>query len=477
MSQWKDSSIEDVNAAAREAKNAFAFWSASSAVQRSKLLTELAQALESDRSALVLLADQESHLGAGRLNGELDRTIFQLRGFAAQVEQGIAFQCTDDQAVSGAPPIGHPALIRARVPVGPVAVFAASNFPFAFSVLGGDTASALAAGCPVIVKAHRAHRELSHRIANLAVNVVKAQGLPPGIFSMVDGPGYDIGIQLIQSTAVQAAAFTGSVRGGMALQKAVNERSRPIPFYGELGSINPVVVLPQALNEHSTELAQGLSASITMGCGQFCTSPGVIIVPAGQAGDQFVSDLVEALKLAKTHEMLTPQMRENFEMGCANWTAHQKMTPLLIEKSESSEPPKPFLMQTDAREFIANHQLHEEVFGPAALIVRVDEPVQTLSALEAVGGTLTVTIWGASQPSSEVLALVHTASQVAGRVLFSGYPTGVAVTAGQQHGGPFPSSTQAFTTSVGWSAIDRFLRPVAFQDAPEWLTARKGQPC
>ncbi len=477
MPLMTDSTAAQVDAAARAAQAAFETFGGSDAATRARLLRGLADALEADRGRLVPLADAETRLGAGRLNGELDRTTFQLRGFATQVEQGAAFAFTDDPAVAGAPPVGHPSLQRVRVPVGPVAMFSASNFPFAFSVLGGDTASALAAGCPVVVKAHSGHRALSHAVADLARGVVKAQGLPAGVFDMVDGRGAEVGVSLVQHPAIAAGAFTGSVRGGLALQKVANERPRPIPFYGELGSINPVIALPSALKAKGAELAAGLAGSITMGCGQFCTSPGVIVVPTGADGDAFVAALAEGLKAAKTHAMLTPQMRAGFEAGRAAWAANPRLQPLLAEVGPEDQPPRPYLAQVDAAGFVADEHLHEEVFGPAALVVRVAGTAQALDVLQAVGGSLTVTIWGADEATAENVELVRVASQVAGRVLFTGYPTGVAVTAGQQHGGPFPSSSQPFTTSVGWAALDRFLRPVALQDAPAWLAARQGRPC
>lgn len=477
MTALIDSTPAAIDRAARAAEAAFAAFGASDAATRATLLRGLADALDAHKARLVALADEETHLGAARLNGEVDRTTFQLRGFATQVEQGAAFAFTDDPAVAGAPPVGHPSLARVRVPLGPVAMYAASNFPFAFSVLGGDTASALAAGCPVVVKAHPSHPRLSREVAALAQGVVAAQGLPAGVFGMVEGAGYEVGTTLARHPAIRAAAFTGSVRGGLALQRAAQERPRPIPFYGELGSINPIVALPSALAAKGAELAAGLAGSITMGCGQFCTSPGVIVVPEGAQGDAFVKTLVESLKAAQPHEMLTPQMRANFEAGRAAWEANARLQPLLHDKAAAGQPPRPFLAQVSAADFIADEHLHEEVFGPAALLVRVAGVPQAIEVLQAVGGSLTATIWGADEASDENLALVRAASQVAGRVLFAGYPTGVAVTAGQQHGGPFPSSTEPSTTSVGWAALDRFLRPVALQDAPAWLAARQGRPC
>lgn len=477
MTTFTDHMPADVDAAARAAHAAFTPYGASDAATRAALLRGLATALEANRERLVALADEETHLGPVRLNGELDRTAFQLRGFATQVEQGAAFAYTDDPAVAGAPPVGHPHLQRVRVPLGPVAMFAASNFPFAFSVLGGDTASALAAGCPVVVRGHSGHPRLSRAVAALASAVVAAQGLPAGVFALVDAPGNQVGAALVSHPLIAAAAFTGSVRGGLALEKIAQARPRPIPFFGELGSVNPVVVLPAALADKGDERAKGLAGSITMGCGQFCTSPGVILLPTGAAGDAFVTTLIEALKTAPTHAMLTPQMRAGFEAGRAAWAGHPLLRPLLAETAAEGQPPRPVLAEVDATDFIADPHLHEEVFGPAALVVRVADTARAIDALQAVGGTLTVTIWGADEASEANTALVRAATQVAGRVLFAGFPTGVAVTGGQQHGGPYPSSTQPATTSVGWAAMDRFLRPVALQDAPAWLSARQGRPC
>lgn len=472
-----ESTPAQIDDAVQAATAAFASFAVSSAAQRATLLCGLAEALEAQRATLVLLADKESGLGVARLSGELDRTTFQLRGFAAQVEQGAAFAYTDDPAVSGAPPVGHPHLMRVRVPLGPVAMFSASNFPFAFSVLGGDTASALAAGCTVVVKAHPGHPELSHAVATIARGVVAAQGLPAGVFGMVEGASIAVGVGLVEHPLIAAVAFTGSFRGGRALEKVAQSRARPIPFYGELGSVNPVVALPAALEAKGAELAQGLAASVAMGCGQFCTSPGVIVVQRDASGDAFVAQLAESLKAATPHGMLSPQIRAGFDKGRAQWAAHAQLKVLVNESGAEDQSPKPFLAEIDAAAFIADRDLHEEVFGPAAIVVRVNGTQRAIDVLDAIGGSLTVTVWGADQPSDEVVALVRTASRVAGRVLFSGVPTGVSVTTSQQHGGPFPSSTLPSSTSVGWAALDRFLRPVSLQDAPAWLTARNGQPC
>ncbi len=470
---------EQVDAAAVAAADAFVSWSASNGATRAALLRALAEALESDRNALVALADEETALGPIRLNGELDRTAFQLRRFADIAERGVPFDFVNDPAVAGAPPVGHPAMVRQRVPLGPVAMFSASNFPFAFSVLGGDTASALAAGCSVVIKAHSGHLVLSNRVAGLIPDVLKKLGLPAGLIGMIQGSGSDVGVRLVRHPAMAAGAFTGSTRGGAVLQAEASARPRPIPFYGELGSINPVVALPEWVAAKGAELAATLAGSIALGCGQFCTSPGVVVLiddaQHKASNDAFVDLFTAALKAQNPHAMLTPGMRQAFDAGVVHMVAAGAQA--LLKEAGSTEAPRPFLAQVDGVNFIAKAELREELFGPSSLIVRTRSVAEALEVLNAVGGSLTVTLWGAETESDTNRALVRGAMSIAGRVLFSGVPTGVAVTAAQQHGGPWPSSTQPMTTSVGDAAMDRFLRPVALQDAPAWLLARKGQPC
>ena len=474
-----DSTPAQIDAAVAAAAAAADTWAAGDGATRAALLRGLAEALEAERAALVPLADAETSLGPGRLNGELDRTAFQLRAFADRVAAGDAFAFTDDPAVAGAPPAGHPHLMRVRLPLGPVAMFAASNFPFAFSVLGGDTASALAAGCPVVVKAHPGHPQLSRAVAALAQRVVAAQGLAAGVFGMVEGAGVDVGVRLVQHPDIAAVAFTGSCHGGLALRAASQSRARPIPFYGELGSVNPVVALPAALQANGAALAATLAGSIALGCGQFCTSPGIVLLFDDPSSAGFTDALATALAAQTPHAMLTPGMRRNFDAGVARLRAGQGVQ-VLLDSGAAAEPtnaaPRPFLAVTDAASFIAQASLHDEVFGPAALLVRVAGADEAVAVLRAVGGSLTVTVWGAEAGDADARRIVRVAQQVAGRVLFAGVPTGVAVCAAQQHGGPFPSSTEPMSTSVGLAALDRFLRPVALQDAPVWLAGRAGRP-
>ncbi len=475
---WPESTPADIDAAAAAAASVADDFAATSAEVRGALLRALGTALDAEREKLVALADRETGLGLPRLNGELDRTIFQLKGFADVLAAGTVHAVVDDAAIAGAPPVGRPHLTRTRVPLGPVAMFSASNFPFAFSVLGGDTAAALAAGCPVVVKGHPAHPELSRVTAALAQRVVAAEGLPAGVFQFVQGGSIEVGVALVNAPAIAAVAFTGSFKGGTALAKVAADRPRPIPFYGELGSINPLLVLPAALEKDIAALASTLAGSICLGAGQFCTSPGVIVVPTGTAGDAFVEKFADALQALQPHVMLSAGIRATFDRGVARWRASSALKPLLQDTPGADAlAPRPYLAEATAGEFIAHHEWQEEVFGSAALVVRSASTDESVALLHTVGGSLTVTLWGADADTPDNRRLVRAASKVAGRVLFGGVPTGVAVAAAQQHGGPYPASTAPFSTSVGYAAVDRFLRPVALQDAPDWVMSRKGLPC
>ena len=460
---------DTIDRAARDAAAAAPAWAASGGARRAALLQGLAATLEGARAGLVALAHEETHLGAARLNGELDRTCFQLRAFASFSAGGAAFSSLDEPAVPGAPPQGRPRLTRVRVPLGPVAMFAASNFPFAFSVLGGDTASALAAGCPVVVKAHPGHPRLSQAVHALAVDTLTALDLPAALLGLVQDASHEAGAHLVRHPAIRAVAFTGSVRGGLALQAHARDRRPPIPFFGELGSVNPVLVLPGA---DTPEAARQLAASVTLGSGQFCTSPGLALVCEGAAGDAFVRALRDALAEASLHPMLGEAIEQGFRAGVARWAE----TPGVHMHLPPRAALAPCLAETDARTFLREPALHEEVFGAALLVVRTAGAEAMLPVLDAIEGSLTVTLWGAGEGTPLHRRLVRAAQEKAGRVLFSGVPTGVAVSAAQHHGGPWPASTEPHTTSVGLAACERFLRPVALQDAPAWLLARAGQP-
>lgn len=460
-----------VHTAATEAAATAAAWAAAPLRSRAQLLSALADALEHDAPPLVALAHDETHLPVERLRGEVARTAYQLRSFADLSAVAALIGPLDQSAIAGPPPTGRPALTRMSVPLGPVAVFAASNFPFAFSVLGGDTASALIAGCPVVLRSHPGHPSLSRAVHALAVRCLDGLGLPPGLLGLVEAPDHAVGAALVRHPAIAAVAFTGSLRGGTALRDLAAARAVPIPFFGELGAANPVVVLAPALAGDVAGLATALAMSVTQGSGQFCTKPGLVLLPRGPAGDAFGTALQDAIAKATLHPMLTASMRANYEAGVQSWQRAEGVDWLHGPASDGSLQPGVAVVDADA--FEAQPALHAEVFGPACLVVRTAQASDAARLLDTIGGTLTTTIWGAgdnADPATQ--AVVDAALRNAGRVLFSGVPTGVAVTAAQQHGGPWPASTAPHTTSVGLASMLRFVRPVALQDAPPWLLGR-----
>ena len=397
-----------------------------------------------------------------RLTGEVARTTGQLRLFAAVIRDGGYLEAIIDHARPEATP-PQPELRRLLVPIGPVAVYAASNFPFAFSVAGGDTASALAVGCPVIVKAHGGHPELSRRTAEIVGDALTGAGAPAGAFGLVEG--FEAGRALVQHPGIKAAGFTGSLTGGRALFDLANARPAPIPFYAELGSVNPVVITPAAVADSGprAELATGLVGSFTLGAGQFCTNPGVVLVPAG-AG--FEDDVAEAMVGAKPAPLLNDRIEQGFASGLDVLVRHPSVEVIARrEAGSSAQAPAPTVLATTAAAVVADPEtLLAECFGPVTVLVRYADEAERDAVLGALEGSLTATVHAA--PGEDVRRLAETLAGSAGRVLFGGWPTGVAVTWSQQHGGPWPATT-SIHTSVGATAARRFQRPVVFQDAPD----------
>lgn len=441
------------------ARRAFATTATSTAAERAAWLTAVADALDAGAGELVPLADEESHLGTPRLTGELARTTSQLRLFAAAIVEGSYLEATIDHPdATTIPP--RPDLRRILRPLGPVAVFSASNFPFAFSVAGGDTASALAAGCPVIVKGHSAHPRLSARTAEVVAAALASAGAPDGILSHVTGR--ETGVALVQHPAVRAVGFTGSLHGGRALFDLASGRPDPIPFYGELSAVNPVLITPAAVEARADELAAGLAASFTLGAGQFCTNPGVVFAPTGSG---FAERVGAAVGQAAPVPMLTDGIAAAFASGLAGLAAHDGVTVAAGDAAQQPGTGSAVVLATTTDAVVADpHALLVECFGPSTLVVEYDTVDDALAAIRAVGGSLTATVH--AEPGEELGAIVEVLSEIAGRVLFAGWPTGVAVSWAQQHGGPWPSTT-SIHTSVGVTALRRFLRPVAYQDAPE----------
>jgi NADP-dependent aldehyde dehydrogenase len=464
--------LDEVGRRAERAAEAAGACAAATAAERARWLHIIAERLEGDADALVALADRETALGADRLRGELHRTTGQLRLFAEVVLEGSYLEATIDRAAPTAGP-PRPDLRRMLRPVGPVAVFAASNFPFAFSVAGGDTASALAVGCPVVVKAHSGHPALSRRVADRIADALSAAAAPEGAFGLVEG--HDAGIALIEHPAVRAAAFTGSLAGGRALADRAAARAEPIPFFGELGSVNPVIVTPGADRERGTALAEGLAASFQLGAGQFCTKPGLVFVPRGSALERELPTLVGS----EGRRLLTESIDHGFRTGMAR-LADMPATELVAGRTPApahAPTAAVFAVELDELDDPRNGPvLREEVFGPVTVLVRYTELDELPAALARLDGSLTATIHLADgEPVDDILDV---AERRAGRILFEGWPTGVAVTWGQHHGGPWPATTSQHT-SVGATAVRRFLRPIAYQDAPEELlpaALRDGNP-
>ena len=461
--------IADTDAAALDhvvagAVAASAGWAALGADGRARALEQVADALDADAEPLAALADAETALGLPRLTGEVTRTTFQLRMFAAALRAGEADGVVVDPAVAGDPPAGHPDLRQALVPLGPVAVYGASNFPFAFSVVGGDTASALAAGCPVVAKAHPSHPQTSQQVADLAVAALSSAGAPDGTLGLVHG--FDAGIGLIEHPEIDAGAFTGSTSAGRALFDRAAARPRPIPFYGELGSVNPVVVLPGAVSRAS--LPADYLASLTLGAGQFCTNPSLLLVPQGSGVVDRLADLVTDLPagtlLNANVAALLGRNRAQLAAvpGVRSVTATGPVDPAGFRAV-------PELLVTDAATVLAHRELlHVECFGPVGVVVEYGDIDQALAVLAALDGALVGCVH-ADLRGPDVQRVVDALTAVCGRVVWNGWPTGVAVTRGQHHGGPYPASTSALHTSVGTHAMRRFQRPVAFQGFPAEL--------
>ncbi|MFJ4862998.1 aldehyde dehydrogenase (NADP(+)) [Streptomyces sp. NPDC088748] len=442
------------------------------ATARAAFLRTAAALLDEAAAHVIEAADAETALGPGRLTGELARTTGQLRAFADAVDAGAYLDIRIDRADPALSP-PRPELRRYKVPLGVVAVYAASNFPLAFSVPGGDTASALAAGCPVVVKAHPDHPATSELCASLLRRAAVATGLPAEVVSVVHG--FDAGLELIRHPLVAAAGFTGSIRGGRALFDAAAARPVPIPFHGELGSLNPVVVTPAAAAERAEEIGSGLAGSVTLGVGQFCVKPGLVLVPEGPDGDRVADGLTKALGETEPGVLLDHRMRDNFVSGVRERAALPGVDAPVTPGSGGEHTVGAGYLTVRAENLLeggAYDLLLEECFGPVTVVVRYADQDQAGAVLGRLGGNLSATLQlsaaeteGAPGPAAELIGQV---TGLAGRIVVNGWPTGVAVAPAQHHGGPYPAAT-SHSTSVGGTAIERWLRPVAYQSVPDAL--------
>jgi NADP-dependent aldehyde dehydrogenase len=452
MTDTTPAELEQALAAATAAAPALA---ASEPAVRAGWIRAVADALDAAAAELVPIAVRESSLAEARLTGEVARSTGQLRMFADVLEEGSLLEIVIDTADAQAKPVPRPDLRRVLVPLGPVLVFAASNFPFAFSVCGGDTASALAAGCPVIVKAHPGHPELSRRTADIMVEALQAAGAPDGTFGLISG--FDVGVTALKDPRITAAGFTGSVPAGKALHEIAVTRPEPIPFYGELGSLNPVFVTQAAIDARGKDIAAGYVGSFTLGVGQFCTKPGLLFVPAGHG---LQDQLVETTGGVAESPMLSDRIKQGFSSGLDRL---EKVEGVRVWASAGAT-----LLQTTLPELLARRdEILEECFGPVSIVVEYDGVEELKTAIETFEGNLTATLHAEESDAELARELLPLLTARAGRVLWNGWPTGVAVSWAQHHGGPFPSTVGSIHTSVGVTAARRFQRPVAYQDTPD----------
>ncbi|MHA7207894.1 aldehyde dehydrogenase (NADP(+)) [Arthrobacter sp. MDT1-65] len=449
---------------------AFDAYRATTPTERAAFLERIADNIDALGSELTDRAVLETGLPAARIEGERARTVGQMRLFAAVVRQGDHVQARIDPAVPDRAPLPRLDIRQRHIGLGPVAVFGASNFPLAFSTGGGDTASALAAGCPVVVKAHNAHPGTAELVGRAITRAVGDSGLPAGVFSLIFGAGTSVGQALVADPRIKAVGFTGSRAGGTAIMATAAARPEPIPVYAEMSSINPVFVFPGAIGDDADALASGLVGSLTMGAGQFCTNPGLVFVPAGPEGDRFVAAASAALQATQGSTMLTRGIAEACAAGVARLRNESAVDVVAEGRPGITEnAPGAVLFSTTTEVFKDNLRLQEEVFGAAGIFVRYSGEEELLTAAEALEGQLTATIHATSSDYAAVAPLLPVLERRVGRILFNSWPTGVEVGHAMVHGGPYPATSDSRSTSVGSLAILRFQRPVSYQNIPDDL--------
>ena len=458
----------DADRALHHASEAFTLFRKASAESRAALLEAIAEEILAVGEDLLNRAHAESGLALDRLTGERGRTVGQLRLFAGLVREGSWCDARIDTALPDRKPVPKPDLRRMLIPLGPVVVFGASNFPLAFSVAGGDTASALAAGCPVIVKAHPAHPGTSELVGLAIQRAIEKCGLPAGIFSMLHG-GAAIGLTLVRHPLTRAVGFTGSRAVGVALWKAANERPEPIPVFAEMSSLNPVFILPGALRERGAQIVEGLKMSVTMGVGQFCTKPGLVFGMGGGEFENFAEQFGQAIGSARPGTMLHAGIAAAYHRGLDRMEKIPGVVSLGLSDAEPDAAKthgEPVVFATDANDFLLHRDLHEEVFGPYTLLITASTWAELDAAARSLEGQLTATLFATAEDLASASDLIAILERKVGRLLLNGFPTGVEVCPSMQHGGPFPATTDSRFTSVGTAAIGRFARPVCYQNFP-----------
>ena len=458
----------EVDRAAKAADEAYRTYGWTSRETRADFLDKIADCIEARGEAITKAGMAETGLPEGRLNGERGRTTGQLRLFADHIRKGEYLDRRHAEAQPDRQPAPRPDLRLMQRPMGPVAVFGASNFPLAFSTAGGDTAAALAAGCPVIVKAHPAHPRTGELVARAIAEAIDACGMPAGTFGFIQGETHELGQAMVDHPLVKAAAFTGSLGAGRALYDRCAARPEPIPFYGEFGSINPVFILPGALKERGVQIGEGWAGSLTLGAGQFCTNPGIVFAREGEGLDGFVDAASKAIAASAPQTMLTDSIAASYRKGASTFRQSDNVKELACSEADGRQG-GPAIFRASLDTWLTNPALSEEVFGPAGIVVTVPDDTAYSRAAEALAGQLTATVQMEAGDRETARSLLPALERTAGRILFNGFPTGVEVSDAMVHSGPYPATTNFGATSVGTMAIRRFLRPVCYQDMPDAL--------
>ncbi len=465
-----EASSNEIDEAVALATDAFKVYKDFSGTKKAEFLEAIADEIEALGDELIETYCKESGLPDGRARGERGRTMGQLRAFANLLKEGSWVEAVIEKAQPNREPMPKSDIRKMLFPLGPVVVFGASNFPLAFSTAGGDTASALAAGCPVIVKSHPMHAATGELVSSAIIKAAEKTGMPNGVFSNLNSSGIEVGQQLVKHPKVKAVGFTGSINGGTALYKLANERDEPIPVFAEMGSINPVVLLPSALENDGEAWATKYASSITMGAGQFCTNPGLVLGLKGAKLDSFINTLSEEILKLEPTCMLHPNIYAKYNEGKKELSAQKGIT-VTADYKKATDPntAQPSILKVSGADFLANTKLHKEVFGPFSVVVECENALEMESILNHLEGQLTGTVLGSEDDLENNSGVVDALQSRVGRILFNGVPTGVEVNSSMVHGGPFPASTDARFTSVGTSAIKRWVRPVSYQDWPNKL--------
>jgi NADP-dependent aldehyde dehydrogenase len=465
---FHEAGFNEIHQAVSKADIAFSTYRNFSAEKKIAFFENIALQLAASKDSIIKVTNQETHLPVNRLEGEMQRTINQVKLFANLLREGSWVNAIIDTAIPERTPLPKPDIRQMQMPIGVVGVFGASNFPFAFSVAGGDTISALAAGCTVVYKAHPGHPATSELVGKIINDAAKETGMPDGIFSMLQGASHESGIHLVEHPLIKAIAFTGSFAGGKALYNVASKRNEPIPVYAEMGSINPVFILPGILRQDSLAVADKLAASNTLSAGQFCTNPGVIVSLQSDDTNNFLSRFASDISNASAEYMLTDKIWKGYHAGIKKISATGDIE-IMTANKEKENAATPFMFKTPASVFLKNDDLLEEVFGPSSVHVIAGNKNDLVAIAEKLPGQLTISVWGTEDDLINYRDLLKILELKAGRVICNGVPTGVEVTHAMVHGGPYPATTDSRTTSVGTNAIYRFTRAVCYQGFPQNL--------